>query len=426
MMNEEEYACDKFVGQRWRPDVCKVCFQPKRLHELKKKNITTNKDEKTIVRASTKTLTADTKTTNQTDVLANIRHREHKQQQDEETLQSTVTVSDEKPLIDNNTLVVADNNIDGQVTVGDNLCSDVVVGKHDQEMKQSNNEDDSCDMANGGRNEEDTAESCQTLPDKNSNDIQGANAPSSSNIVASLVGGSVREAMKMGDEGTGSEVAEDAVSFPPPVEELNASHIEELSKKSLPEVTEDEGINKKVTTLSPSLVEDDKVESEIPGETGPEEHTTANQIEDDVLLDNATSSLQVTNIVPSLDTEQPQQLNDDGQLESNVAELPQPNSNVTSSLAANDPTPPTLAAANNPAPPMVIDNQGSNIPIPPPPPPIRVPPPPPTNEPSAGSPPDNEPSTGSPDNDHPAMTLQSPQVSFTCGTGHLFCYITFY
>ena len=35
-MNAEEYACDSFLPQRLRRDICKVCFQPLRLHEAKK------------------------------------------------------------------------------------------------------------------------------------------------------------------------------------------------------------------------------------------------------------------------------------------------------------------------------------------------------------------------------------------------------
>ena len=35
-MNAEEYACDGFLPQRLRRDICKVCFQPLRLHEAKK------------------------------------------------------------------------------------------------------------------------------------------------------------------------------------------------------------------------------------------------------------------------------------------------------------------------------------------------------------------------------------------------------
>ena len=39
-MDEEDYACDKFIPQKWRKDVCKLCFQPKRLHEKKVRKIT--------------------------------------------------------------------------------------------------------------------------------------------------------------------------------------------------------------------------------------------------------------------------------------------------------------------------------------------------------------------------------------------------
>jgi len=41
-MDEEDYACDKFIPQKWRKDVCKLCFQPKRLHEKKVKKIANN------------------------------------------------------------------------------------------------------------------------------------------------------------------------------------------------------------------------------------------------------------------------------------------------------------------------------------------------------------------------------------------------
>lgn len=403
-MNEEDYAYDKFVGQRSGRDI------PKRLHETKKTaaNKNENTREESIALVDTKMLTA---TTNQTDVLANI---EHKQQQNEEKLQSKVisiapetqstanrlseqsnsakqecTVSDAK--LDDNTLAT-DTNIDNQVTMDDNLfmtsSSDVIMKYDDKKTEQSNNEGDSCGT-HERRNEDNVAESCQTLPNSNSGNIQDANASSSSNI----------------------EVARNTALFPPSVDKLDVSHIEELPDRSLLEVPEDEVINKGATALSPSLVKDNKVESEwshieeLPGETGPKEHTTANQI------DNTTLSLQddTTNIMPSLNTEQPDQLNvegghkevicdDDGQLE---VELPQTDSDVTFCLTANDPALPTLAAANNPALLMVIDNQGSNIPIPPPPPSIRAPPL--DNEPSAGLP--------SPDDNHPVVTLPSPQVS---------------
>jgi len=47
-MDEEDYACDKFISQKWRKDICKLCFQPKRLHEKKVKKIA-NKPEATDI-----------------------------------------------------------------------------------------------------------------------------------------------------------------------------------------------------------------------------------------------------------------------------------------------------------------------------------------------------------------------------------------
>jgi hypothetical protein len=35
MSKEEDFACDKFLPQRWRKDICKTCYQPLRLHEKK-------------------------------------------------------------------------------------------------------------------------------------------------------------------------------------------------------------------------------------------------------------------------------------------------------------------------------------------------------------------------------------------------------
>ena len=38
MSKEEDFACDKFVPQKWRKDMCKICYQPIRLHEKKMKS----------------------------------------------------------------------------------------------------------------------------------------------------------------------------------------------------------------------------------------------------------------------------------------------------------------------------------------------------------------------------------------------------
>ncbi|XP_065890000.1 uncharacterized protein [Dysidea avara] len=44
-MDEEDYACNKFIPQKWRKDVCKLCFQPKRLHEKKVKKIVIKQED---------------------------------------------------------------------------------------------------------------------------------------------------------------------------------------------------------------------------------------------------------------------------------------------------------------------------------------------------------------------------------------------
>ena len=44
-MNEEDFACDKFVPQKWRKDMCKNCYQTQRLHNKKQKQTTPVKNE---------------------------------------------------------------------------------------------------------------------------------------------------------------------------------------------------------------------------------------------------------------------------------------------------------------------------------------------------------------------------------------------
>ena len=36
-LNDEDFACDNFVPQKWRKDVCKNCYQLLRLHDKKQK-----------------------------------------------------------------------------------------------------------------------------------------------------------------------------------------------------------------------------------------------------------------------------------------------------------------------------------------------------------------------------------------------------
>ena len=409
-MNEEDYACDKFVGQRFKRDICKVCYQPKRLHELKSKKNKTN-DQKIAAKESGGVSTADhTKPTSRTDALANTRHTEHENPRKEDNSrvkvasvtqetqlhsegQQCTTISDINPQVDDKTLV--DVLSDKQDTT-DDLCasSNIDRVKHDDEVVGGQVENNNANSNDSGerKNEENAVE----IPLNNNSD--GTNVPSR-DIATSLSARDDEIAREMHGESTGSEATKDVTLLPDSVKELDALHVEELPDKSCSEKSEDEGTNKETAASSASLVEGKTdVESshieELPGESGEDTHTTFIQVSTPPSSADTKQQLDMEENYKTI-------VSDNGQLESAEVELSQ----SASSLVTNDPASSPPPPVGNPVPPMVVDNQGSNIPVPPPPPPIRAPPPPPS--------PDKEPPPHSPPASVPsAEMLSSPQVSY--------------
>ena len=421
IMNQEDYACDKFAPQKVKNDFCRHCFQPKRLHELK------TKKSKPVVQHSSGVSTRGVAAG-----IESVKHAERKQQQKEENLQPKVSttpetqlptaseqecshVSDEKPeAVDSKVPADSDVTNDEQVTM-DDVCvssnSDMMAEKRDdKETEQLNVLNEGND---GNTNERRSEDIVSEIPlDNNASDTKDADI-SSRNVTASLgegnTGNSI-ETKEIHSEGG------DSKDIPLLVEESSTSHAEELPTKSCLEEARAGDTHERVAVSSTPLVEDTLEGDGAPDESGLEEQTstttTTTHVEDDHVntsTRDVTSTLPSSsvqdNAVPSLNAKQldgEKTYEDDGQLVSTEAGLPQLDDDVTSPLVANDPAPPTLAATDNQVPPMVVNDQGVNIPVPPSPPPIRAPPrpPPPPNEepPSPESPSGNE-------------SMLSPQVS---------------
>ena len=436
-MDQEDYACDKFTAQKVKKDFCRHCFQPKRLHELKvRKSKGTNTQPSSGVNA--RAVAADIKVTDAVSVLASTRHTEQQQNVQpkivsetqlptvNEQSQKRTHVSDVTPeAVDSKAPTDSKVTVDEQVTM-DDVCANCNTDTTMAEQLSEGN------GANQRRSEDVISESHQIPLDDNDSDIKDADI-SSYNVVASLDEGNTGNDKETGEihgEVNDREVIKDTPSL---VEELSTSHAEELPTKSCLEEAEGEDMHEEVAVLSTPLVENTTEQEpsgneDVHDEFGLEEHTTTatpiTRVEDDDHVITSTSDIVSTlscssvqdNTVPPLDTKQPQQMdgegahkdlmyNDDGQLESAETELPQSNDDFTSSLVANDPASPTLAAADNQAPPMAVNDQGFNIPVPPVPPPIRAPPAPPP-------PPDEEPpSPESPSGNEPKPEMLSPQVN---------------
>ena len=445
-MNEEDFACDKFVGQRWRKDVCKNCFQPKRLHELRTKKSKAD-DEITALKSTvasttlTSMISADTETTDKTDSVASTQHIEHEQQQNEVNLQTKVAVvmSDEQlsastqesraieqkcSLSDvereeSDSKVPVDVNTGEQATV-DDLCADsntnVIIVKYDKETEQSSN-DDTLDKGDK-RNDNDRSEyTVQKTPLDNS-DVSVRDT-SLCNTTTSLDEGIKGNSEETRDDVTDSETIKHDSSFPSLVEHSNIFH-EELPTKSS---SGDEDIHKEVTgsvvpLFAVNTGEELSCSQDVPDESGFEGDTMATQVKDDqpitsnIVTSTVLSSSLQDDAVHSLSAvELPQQLSME-ETHTNVVcdestkspsakvELPQSNDDK------NHPAPPSLAAADNQAPPMIVNDQGISIPAPPSPPPIRPPPPSPSL--TAGK----QPSADPPGADPTAEVLMSPQASF--------------
>lgn len=407
---EVEYACDKFVSQRYRKDVCKVCFQPKRLHELKiKKGKPSNEQKSTVTSAADTRLTADIKTTNKSDALEGTKHIEHGLQQKEGNLNHGVLSSPVAQL--------ATTSSQSRVTTEQAIGSKVpaVAINNDRETEQLNNanvlnEDDG--NGTNGRRENVTAdhEGHKTPLDNNTSDIKVTNTPLSDTAASFLEGSTGNdESGDVHNEGTDSKVKENIGSFPLLVES-DASHVEGLPTKFSPG---EEDIHKEITTSAPQLIEENKEEqsyNEVPNESGGQATPTQDDSDHPITStqDETTPTLPSSSIqddaIPSL-AQKPWQLNveeahkdsvcdEDKELEPATVELLPSNDDITSAQVASDPAPPTLVAADNQAPPMIVNDQGFNIPAPPPPPPIQAPPPPPLlpkKKPLANSPSDSEP-----------------------------------
>ena len=444
-MNEEDFACDKFVGQRWRKDVCKNCFQPKRLHELKTKNSKADDEitaQKSTVASTTLTsmISADTKATDKTDALVSTQNIEHEQQQNEVNLQTKVAVISEEQLSANtqesraieqkcslsdvehqesDSKVPVDVNTGEQATV-DDLCdgsnTNVIVVKYDKETEQSSN-DDTLDKGDKCSYNDRSDYTVQKTPLDNS-DVSVRDT-SLCNTTTSLDEGIKGNSEETRDDVTDGEAIKHDSSFPSLVEHSDIFH-EELPTKSS---SGDEDIHKEVTGSVVPLVEVNTGEElsctqEVPDESGFEGNITATQVKDDqpIASNIATSTLLPSSLqddaVHSLSAvELPQQLSmeethtnvaydDSTESPSAKVELPQSNDDK------NHPAPPSLAAADNQAPPMIVNDQGISIPAPPSPPPIH--PPPPCPSPTAGK----QPSADPPGADPTAEVLMSPQVSF--------------
>lgn len=434
-MNEAEleYACDKFVSQRYRKDVCKVCFQPKRLHELKiKKGKPSNEQKSTVTSAADTRLTADMKTTNKSDALDGTKHIEHGLQQKEGNLNHGVSSSPVAQL--------ATTSSQSRVTTEQAIGSKVpaVAINNDRETEQLNNanvlnvlnEDDG--NGTNGRRENVTADhkGHKTLLDNNTNDIKVTNTPLSDTAASFLEGSTGNdESGDVHNEGTDNKVKDNTGSFPLLVES-DISHVEGLPTKFSPG---EEDIHKEIITSVPQLIEENREEQsyneEVPDESGGfERQATPTQndgnhpitsTQDEFTPTLPSSSIQ-DDAIPSV-AQKPWQLNveeahkdsmcdQDKELEPATVELLPSNDDITSAQVASDPAPPTLVAADNQAPPIIVNDQGFNVPAPPPPPPIRAPPPPlvPKKKPSANSPPDSEP-------EPMAEILISPQVSSIVG-----------
>ena len=457
-MNEEDYACDKFVSQRWKKDVCKICFQPKRLHELKTKatkkgkvdNENTTTQKSTVASAAlTSMISTDTKTIDKTDALASKKHIEPEQQQKEVNLEpkgATVVPeeqlsakSQESRAIEHecsmsgvepqaSDKVLLDVNTDEQGTM-DDLCAgsstNVIVVKYDQETEHSTNVNSLDNDDKRDDNDRSVTEEHKTPLDNSDGDIRITDT-SMCNTVE-------------GSRGNGEGAHDDDIDGVVVVEHSNTSHVEELPTKPTSGGAGNEDIHKEATTSTLPPVEfttgeEPSCSEELPDESGFEGDTRATQVEDNhSITTNITTSTLLTSslqddAVPSLSAEKPQQLNveethadmvcDDDGAESPSAkvELPQSNDNDDVS-SANDPAPPTLAAADNQAPPMVVNDHGFNIPVPPSPPPIRPPPPcPPLLA-------DKEPSADPPGAGLTTEMLTSPQVSSCFTSKFSLCYL---
>ena len=460
-MNEEDYACDKFVSQRRKKDVCKNCFQPKRLHELKTKKgkvddeneITTQKSTVALA-ALTSMISADTKAIDKKDTLASKKHIEHEQLQEEVNLQpkEAAIAPEEQPYTSNqeshamehersmsdvepqasDSKVLVDVNTDEQDTVDDDLCAgsstNVIVVKYDKEMEHSTNDNTLDNDDKRDDNDRSETEERKTPLESSDGDIR-ATGTSVCNTVASLDEGSRGNGEGTHGDDTNSEV-------------VLTSHVEEEATKPTSGGTGNEDIHKEVTgsILPPveiSTGEKPLCSQEVPDESGFEGDTRATQVEDDhpITTNITTSTLPTSSVqddaVPSPSAKQPQQLNmeethtdvvcNDDSTESPSAKVELPQSNDDNDTSANDPAPPTLAAADNQAPPIIVNDQGFNIPVPPSPPPIRPPPPCPP------LPADKEPIADSPGADLMAEMLVSPQVSscFTCIMFIYICYLKY-
>ena len=433
-MDQEDYACDKFTAQKVKKDFCRRCFQPKRLHELKvRKSKGTNTQPSSGV--NTRAVAADIKITDAVSVLASTRHTEQQQNVQPKAVSETqlptvneqsqerTHVSDVTPeAVDSKAPTDSKVTIDEQVTM-DDVCANCNIDTTMAEQLSEGN------GANQRRSEDVISESHQIPLDDNDSDIKDAEI-SSYNVVASLDEGNTgndKETREIHGEVNDREDIKDAPSL---VEESSTSHAEEPSTKCCLEEAEGEDMHEEVATplVENTTEQEPSGNEDVHDEFGLEEHTNTatptTRVEDDDhvitsisdIVSTLPSSLVQDNAIPPLDTKQPQQVDgeeahkeltysDDGQLESAETELPQSNDDFTS-LVANDPAPPTLAAAaDNQALPMAVNDQGFNIPVPPVPPPIRAPPPPPP-------PPDEEPpSPESPSGNEPKPEMLSPQVS---------------
>ena len=429
-MDQEDYACDKFTAQKVKKDFCRHCFQPKRLHELKVKK---NKADNEKTPTQQKPVAAGTKLTNEASELASTRRTEHEK---EENLKPKVTSSTPLPTQLSTTNVelqtsqqecahvsdVKPGAVDVKAPANSNVTGDELVtvdsNTSTTEVEHDNKEMEQLSEGYGGnerRKEELVSDSHQIPLDNNDSDIKGTDI-SSHNVVATLDEvntGNDKETGETCNEGDDSEVVEDTALQ---VEESNTS--EKMGNNSCLEEAGGEDSH----AVSSTPLAEDKTEhiqssnQDVHDESGLEEHTsttTTTHVENDHHVNISTSDITSTlpsssvqdNTVPPQQPEEAHKDFDDKELVSAEVELPQSYSDVTS-LVANDPAPPTLAAADNQPPPMVVNDQGLNIPVPPSPPPIRAPPSPP--------PPPNEkpPSPGPPSGDEPNPSeMLSPQVS---------------